>query len=140
MKEDILFEVKTIINTYPVSIGKKVLYLRELIYEVAKEENLKVEETLKWNTPSYSSKIGSPIRIAWVKGTKNKYSMYFICTTKLIETFRILFDDIFEFKGKREICFDLENELPLKALRYCILLALSYQKRKHLHLLDSEDF
>ena len=140
MEKDILFEVETIFSSYPPSIRKKVLFLRELIYEVAKEENIQIEESLKWNIPSYSCKKGSPIRISWVENTKNKYSMYFICTTKLIETFRILFDDIFEFKGKREICFDLKDELPLKELKYCILLALSYQKRKHLHLLDSEDF
>ena len=140
MEKDILFEVETIINTYPSSIRKKVLFLRELIYKVAKEENIKIEESLKWNIPSYSCKNGSPIRISWVKDTKNKYSMYFICTTKLIKTFRILFDDVLEFEGKREICFDLNKDIPLKEHKYCILLALSYQKRKHLHLLDSEDF
>ena len=42
MEKDILFEVETIFSTYPLTIRKKVLFLRELIYEVAKEENIQI--------------------------------------------------------------------------------------------------
>ena len=129
-------EVEILIHSYPLDIQKKIFFLRKLIIEVAKEEKILLLESLKWNEPSYTCKNGTSIRIAWKKKSKNNYSMYFSCQTKLIKTFRELFDDIFIFEGNREICFSLAKNPSIKELKYCILLALQYHKRKHLHMLD----
>ncbi|WP_428738795.1 DUF1801 domain-containing protein [Sulfurimonas sp.] len=130
--------VKEKFNTYPEPIKQKLLHLRELIYEVAKEEKsiTAIEETLKWDEPSYITKNGSTLRINWKKKTPHQYSMYFNCQTKLVPTFRELFSDRFHFEGNREIVFQEDEVLDEVALKYCILLSLTYHDRKHLDMLD----
>jgi len=130
--------VRDVYNSYPEDIKSKVLYLRELIFEVASSEvSIKhIEETLKWNEPSYLSKNGSTLRVAYKVSKPMYYSMYFNCKTTLIKTFRELFSDRFTFVGNREIVFHKEDILDIEALKYCILLSLTYHDRKHLAMLD----
>ncbi len=130
--------VKNKFDKYPTDMRQKLLDLRELIYDVATNENTitDMQETLKWNEPSYITKNGSTLRIDWKKTKPNQYSMYFNCKTKLVETFRELFSDRFKFEGNREIIFQKDSVLDLKALKYCILLSLTYHDRKHLSMLD----
>jgi len=131
-------DVEKKFDSYPDSIKQKILELREIIFDVAKNEATidNLEETLKWNEPSYITKNGSTLRIDWKKSKPNQYSMYFNCKTKLVETFRELFSDRFHFEGNREIVFQKNQVLDINALKYCILLSLTYHKRKHLHMLD----
>ena len=131
-------KVKEKFDTYPSSTREKLLFLRETIFEVALENDVNnLEETLKWNEPSYLNKRGSTLRISNKKANPDKYSIYFNCKTKLIPTFRELFSDRFTFIGNREIEFDIRDDIDLKALKYCILLSLTYHERKHLHMLDN---
>ncbi len=130
-------DVKIKFDNYPSGVKDKLLILRDMIFDVAKENDLeKITETLKWNEPSYVIKNGSTVRIDYKKSKTNHYSMYFNCKTKLIKTFRELFSDKFTFIGDREILFYEDEIIDVKALRYCILLSLTYQKRKHLQMLD----
>jgi len=131
--------VKKVFDAYPSDIRKKLLELRELIYEVATTEPTiqSMEETLKWNEPSYLTKNGSTLRIDWKPSKPNQYSMYVNCQTKLIATFIELFSDRFTFEGKREIVFQKEDVIDTEALKYCILLTLTYHDRKHLPMLDN---
>jgi len=132
-------EVKEKFDTYPSEIQQKLLALRELIYDVAKsEESIQsMEETLKWNEPSYITKNGSTLRIDWKKKKPDHYSIYFNCKTRLVEVFKELFSDKFEFIGKREIVFHKDELLDREVLKYCILLTLTYHDRKHLLMLDA---
>jgi len=125
-------------DSYPSDMRLKLLELRELIYDVATNEDSidDIEETLKWNEPSFISKNGSTLRIDWKKSKPDQYSMYFNCKTRLVETFRELFNDRFEFEGNREIVFHKDKVFDQEALKYCILLSLTYHDRKHLHMLD----
>lgn len=124
-------------ESYSSSEKIKLLNLREFIYETARSNDINdLEETLKWNEPSYIAKNGSTIRIGSSKSSTDTYSIYFNCKTKLIETFRELFSDKFNFVGNREIVFCINDIFDEKALEYCILLALTYHKRKHLQMLD----
>lgn len=131
--------VKNKFDTYPSPMRIKLLGLRELIYNVAIIESsiTDVEETLKWDEPSYLTKNGSTLRIDWKPSKPNQYSMYFNCQTKLVETFRTLFSDRFTFVGKREIVFYNDDVIDIEALKYCILLTLTYHDRKHLPMLDN---
>jgi hypothetical protein len=61
--------------------------------------------------------------------------MYFNCRTKLVDTFRELYRDQFKFYGNRAIVFHEGDEIPIDALKHCILLALTYHRRKHLPML-----
>lgn len=127
-------KVQLVFDNYPDSVRNKMLSLREVIIETAKEieDITRLEETLKWSEPSYLTKIGSTIRIDWKSKFPNQYAMYFQCSSRLVETFRIVFKNTFEFEGKRAILFQLEDEIPTEELKYCIKAALTYHKVKHM--------
>ena len=126
--------VKLVFDNYPDPVRKKMLVLRKLVIETAKEINgiTEIEETLKWGEPSYLTKNGSTIRMDWKSKKPDQYAMYFKCTSRLVETFKKLFKNDFDFEGNRAIIFRLEDEIPAKALKNCIKAALSYHKVKHL--------
>ena len=109
--------------------------LRSLILEVANEQDppIIIEETLKWFEPAYLCKTGSTIRLGTPKPAH--YAMYFNCKTSIIETITEVYGDTFEYDGKRALIFDINQTPDLVSLRQCILIALTYHKRKHLTLL-----
>jgi hypothetical protein len=116
---------------YPVLARAKLLRLRSLIFEVAAETPGvgAIEETLKWGEPAYlttETESGSTVRIAWKKAQPDQYTMYFICTTNLVETFRSLFPTEFRFEANRAIHFDLEHAIPEDSVRFCIAAALTH--------------
>ena len=130
-------EVIAVFEKYPDKIKEKIITLRSLIIEAAKElEDISnLEETLRWGEPSYIAKRGSTIRIDWKTKLPDQYAMYFQCTSKLIPTFKMLYNDKFEFEGSRAIVFQLDNEIPKEELKNCIKAALRYHKVKHLNTL-----
>ena len=119
---------------YPNDLRVELLRLRELIFEVAAETPGvgAIEETLRWGAPAYlttNTKSGSTVRIAWKKSHPDQYSMYFICTTDLVETFRSMFPSDFRYEGNRAINFRAEETVPEDALRFCIAAALTHRLR-----------
>ena len=130
-------EVETVFQNYPDSVRDKILHLRNLILETAKETETitALEETLKWGEPSYLTKIGSTIRIDWKPKTPDQYAMYFKCTSKLVPTFRMAYEDVFTFEGNRAIVFQLDEKVPEKELKSCIQAGLTYHKVKQLPML-----
>jgi len=130
-------EVAKIFNGYPKSMQEKLVFLRQLIVETSAEMEggPALVETLKWGEPSYLTKGGSTIRIAWKKSNPHRYAMYFNCKTRLIETFKALYGNAFQFEGNRAIVFDENDEIPIEELKHCIYLSLSYHRRKHLPML-----
>ena len=127
-------EVEIVFNKYPDSVRNKMLNLRKLVIETAHEiEGLnELEETLKWGEPSYLTKHGSTIRMDWKPRSPTQYAIYFKCTSRLVETFKLLFKNVFVFEGKRAIVFQLDDEIPTEELKNCIKAALTYHKVKHL--------
>ncbi len=122
-------------SVYPKPVRTKLLALREMIFDVAKKTLGvgKLEEALRWGQPSYltpETGSGSTIRIDYIKNEPDKYAMYFICTSGLIEDFKELYKDEMKFVGNRSIVFDIGDRLPEVALRHCISLALTYHLRK----------
>ena len=122
-------------SVYPKPVRTKLLALREMIFDVAKKTMGvgKLEEALRWGQPSYltpETGSGSTIRIDHIKNEPDKYAIYFICTSGLIEDFKALYKDEMKFVGNRSIVFDIEDRLPEAALRHCISLALTYHLRK----------
>lgn len=124
-------EVEKTFKSYPVTVRKKLIALRELIYKTAANTPGvgPLEEALKWGEPAYltlKSKSGSTIRIAWKNSRPLEYAMYFNCQTNLIETFRTLFPDEFRYVGNRAIIFHQDDTVPLDSLAVCIDAALTY--------------
>ncbi len=122
-------------NHYPAAVKQKLLALRQLIFDTFAElQNVgELEETLKWGQPSYLTKnprTGTTIRIDAVKNNPDQYALYVHCQTNLIETFKQMYADKFEFAGKRAIIFSVKDELSTKELSHCIALALTYHSNK----------
>lgn len=96
-----------------------------------------LEETLKWGELAFSCRGGSTIRIGWSDDKPDRYALYFNCNSKLVETFRTVYSDLFEFEGNRALVFSAGDTLPEPALGHCVELALRYHRLKHLPLLGA---
>ena len=128
-------QVAEVFEAYPKEIKTKLMFLRQLIFDVAlKTDGVgELEETLKWGQPSYrttQTKSGSPVRIDQIKSQEGKYAMYFHCQTTLVDTFKEMYRGVFEFGGNRSIIFSAKDKMPVKELSHCISLALTYHLNK----------
>lgn len=124
--------VKKVFDSYPEQLREKLLFLRQLILDVAASLELAelLEETLKWGEPSYLTPKGSTIRINAIKKRPEHYALYFKCTSKLVPHFRTLYTHTFEFEKNRAIVFHVEDTVPVQALQDCIQKALTYHQIK----------
>ncbi|MBI6115682.1 DUF1801 domain-containing protein [Salegentibacter maritimus] len=121
-----------IFANYPDFVRDKMQRLRELVIETAEEtEAVSVlEETLKWGEPSFVTKSGSTLRMDWKEKTPNQYAMYFQCTSRLVDTFRLVFNHKFRYEGNRAIVFHLNEKVPEVELKQCIKASLIYHTVK----------
>ncbi|MFZ5617656.1 MAG: DUF1801 domain-containing protein [Pseudomonadota bacterium] len=123
-------EVAAVLHAMPVEARTRLLSLRQIIFDAAERANAgDVEESPKWGEPAYRTTKGSTVRLGWKVKAPNEVTMYFICTTNLLQQFRDLYPDKFRFIGNRALLFDLTSRLPLAALRHCIALALTYHRK-----------
>ena len=127
--------VAAIFASYPPATRKKLLALRQLIFDTAASTDGvgTLEETVKWGQPSYltaASKSGSTIRIDSVKDFGGRYAVYFNCQTSLVDTFKELYGDKLRLEGRRAIILEAGDRLPAEELRHCIALALTYHRAK----------
>ena len=127
-------KVDAVFANYPRFVRDKMQSLRELVIETAEETEgvYKLEETLKWGEPSFVTKDGSTLRMDWKEKTPEQYAMYFHCTSRLVDTFRLVFNHKFQYEGKRAIVFQLNQKIPKAELKECIKAALTYHKVKEL--------
>ncbi len=135
-------QVETVFKQYPSHLKEKLYFLRSLIIETASTIQAieTLHETLKWGEPSYIVKQGSTIRInAKKSAAENKatdcYAIYFNCKTKLLDTFKEVYADVFTYESNRAIVISYNDTPDVEALKHCIELALTYHQRKHLPLL-----
>ena len=125
-------------DEYPENARIRLEELRSLVFRIAVELELgSVQESLKWGEPSYSVKVGSPLRMDWKPSSPDHYYLFFHCQTKLVDTFRELYGDVLEFQGNRAIVLSLFAPLPEATIKHCLELALTYHQRKHLPLLGA---
>lgn len=120
-------------EAYPPGMRHQLLALRELIFRTAASTPGvgELEETLKWGEPAYltaRSKSGSTVRIGWKKTRPTEYAMYFNCQTTLVDTFRSLFPDDFQFEGNRALVFHDSQAVPTDTLAFCVAAALTYHR------------
>ncbi len=127
-------KVEEIFASYPDIVQDKMRYLRALVIETAEETGDidTLEETLKWGEPSYLTKRGSTLRMDYKEKLPDHYAIYFQCTSRLVDTFRLVYHDKFQYEGNRAILFHLNENIPLMELKECIKAALVYHKVKHL--------
>ena len=123
--------VAQVFDSYPAPVRRQLMALRKLIFDTAANTQGvgMLEETLKWGEPAYlttQSKSGSTVRIAWKAARPLHYAVYFNCRTTLVETFKTLFPNDFEFEGNRAIIFEVDGRMPKRELAWCIGAALTY--------------
>lgn len=136
-------DVAAIFEAYTEEIKSKLMFLRQLIFDVASRTDGvgALEETLKWGQPSYlttQTKSGSLIRIDQIKSQEEKYAMFFHCQTTLVDTFKEMYRDKFEFGGNRSLIFSVKKKVPVKELRHCISMALTYHLNRRQNHRNSE--
>lgn len=125
-------------ESYPDNIRPLFTRIRSIILETAEQDCVgEIEETLKWNEPSYLIKGGSTVRIDWKPKYPHHFFVYFNCKTSLIETFKEVYGDLFTYDGNRAIVLEIAKKLPEKELKQCISMSLRYHKIKHLPLLGA---
>ncbi len=125
-------------DRYPAAVKKKMLALRELIFDVSAHspEIGALQEALKWGEPAYltaQTKSGSTVRMDWKAKSPEQIAIYFNCNTTLVDGFRSIFPKEFEFEGNRALLLKLNAPLPKKELSMCIAASLTYhldKKRK----------
>ena len=128
-------EIEKHFSAYPDDVRQRLMSIRELIFsEAAISDDIgELEETLKWNQPSYlttKTKSGSTIRIERYKKDPEKVAVFFHCQTNLVETFREIFPECFSYEKNRAIIIEKGGKLPEKELRHCISMALTYHLNK----------
>lgn len=127
-------QVQVKFEAYPALPRRRLLALRELIFETAKNTSGvgELEESLKWGEPAYAgnNKAGTTIRIDWKEKDPRNYAMYVHCQTSLIAMFRTMFPHDFSFQGNRALILKLSDEPPEDALTICIAAALTYHVKK----------
>ena len=122
-------------GAYPAPQRKALLGLREIILDVgeAMPGVGPVEEVLRWGQPSFvtpRTRAASTVRIDAVKGSTERYALYFICHTGLVDRFKELYPAEFTYEGNRALVFTVGETLPKAALRHCIGMALTYHLGK----------
>ena len=115
--------------SYPDAVRVIMEQLRDLIIETASEMDISgpLEVSLKWGEPSFKAPNGSPVRIDWKEKNPDQCAVYFICSTPLVETFRMVYGGLFNYEKNRAIVFNLDDDIPVMELKDCISMALDYQ-------------
>src|SRR5262245_55753115 len=127
-------DVRSIFEAYPPALRRKLMALRELVFDTAARTAGvgPLTETLKWGQPSYlteESGSGTTVRVDRLKAADG-YAVYFHCQSGLVGRFRELYPDTFRYEGKRAILFGAKDRLPVRELGHCIALALTHHLRK----------
>jgi len=128
-------EVAMIFDAYPQAMRKKLLSVRQLIFNIAAQTKGvgKVQETLKWGSPSYLTpvtKSGTTLRIDRRSKQPGKYAICVHCQTNLLDQFKDIHGDSFDYDGNRGIVLDVKDRVPVKEVSDFIFLALTYHLRK----------
>ena len=122
-------------EAYPDAVRLKLIDIRKLIFDVARETNGvgKLAEALRWGQPSYltpETGSGSTVRLGMVPGLPAHCAVFFHCQSGLVEQFRTLYRGELTFFGNRAIVLAACDPIPTVALRHCLGLALTHHLRK----------
>ncbi len=129
-------DIQAKFTSYPEPARRVLENVRRLILSVAAEKGLgPVEESMKWGEASYRVKGGTPLRIDWKPDQPDRINVYFHCQTRLIETFREIYPQAFDYEGRRALLIPLDSNIDHLPLAHCIELALKYRTLKHLPML-----
>jgi hypothetical protein len=127
--------VEAVFAAYPPSVNPQMLAIREVLFRTAALTPAvgQIEETLKWGEPAYltpETNSGSTIRMDWKQAKPEYIGLYFNCKTNLVDGFRAMFPDEFQFEGNRALMVRVDEPLPIDPIAYCFRAALTYHLNK----------
>jgi len=127
-------DVKAVFDSLDKHQCRNALALRaEILATVqANTEIGALSECLKWGQPSWlpaKTNVGSTIRISPRKET-GEMALFFICTSGLVEEFRDIYPNTFDYHGNRAITLRDGIEDVREELRHIIALALTMKLRR----------
>jgi len=73
----------------------------------------------------------------WKPKDPDAIKVYFHCQTILVETFKEIYPDEFEYEGKRAIVIPLSTPFESGPLSHCLKMILKYHNLKHFPLLGA---
>lgn len=122
--------VQAVYEARPADVRERMLALRALVYEVAADLELDVQEALRWGEPAYLSRRGTTLRIDAKDPPSGRCQLFVHCQTELVRTFRERHPGVLETEGTRALHVELAKPLPLEPLRDFIAMALTYKLRE----------
>jgi hypothetical protein len=128
-------EVAAAFSVFPDRVRARLLEVRDLIFETsARAKGVgPLTETLKWGEPAYLTEAtgsGSTIRLGWLRSSERDCAVLFNCRTTLVDDFRSQFPDVFAYEKNRAVLLDAGEPLPEIPLSTCLLMALTYHRRR----------
>ena len=135
-------KVEAVFTNYPDFVRDKMQHLRKLVRETAEETEdvVVLEETLKWGEPSFVTKDGSTLRMDWKEKTPNQYAIYFQCTSRLVDTFRLVFDHKFQYEGKKSNCISIRpknSRIGIKRMYKSVFEISQSERPNHLRYIKN---
>jgi hypothetical protein len=123
-------DVAAVYQNYEPEIREKLLTIREWIFETAQSipQIQHIEESLKWGEPSYRAvhpRTGTSVRLSTHNRDEESFGVYFICTSGMVDIFRLQYGDRLQYDGKRALVFTLKDKLPQTEIQSCIRQALT---------------
>ncbi len=123
------------LDDYPQPVREKLESLRSLVLNVAADDPAvgELNETLKWGQLAWlpdSTGSGTTIRADWHEKAPDELSLYVHCGTNLVDQYRNLFPEVFEYDGNRKVGIPLSANLVkgevADQLGQCVSMALRY--------------
>ncbi len=123
-------DINNKLAAYPEILAVRLGVVRKLIQNIAARDKAigEIEESLKWGQISFAArnpKSGTPMRIDG-DADAGTCSLFVPCSSNLIEDFRTLHPNMFDYYGNREVRMDLSEPLPITELSLFIAAALRY--------------
>jgi hypothetical protein len=128
-------DVAAAFSAFPERVRARLLEVRHLMFETAAriEGVGALTETLKWGEPAYLTEAtgsGSTIRLGWFRSSARECAVLFNCRTTLVDDFRSQFPDVFAYEKNRAVLLDAGKPLPKAPLSACLVMALTYHRRR----------
>ena len=121
--------IKLAFDAFDPSHRTMMLALRDLIFKTAASLPVgRIEESLKWGQPSYTTpdtRAATPIRLAVTKF--DRVAMLTHCQSTVMSDFRALAPPELQFDGNRALHLDPTIAVPIDKITPLIRAALTYR-------------
>lgn len=121
--------LESVVSQWPQQAQLRFHCLRRIIHDTAaiNPEVAPLSEELKWGEPSFLTKTGTTLRIAWKPRTPEEIGLFVICRTDLLDQVRSLYGEAFRYEGTRALYLPLSDPIPSDAVSYLALRTQTYR-------------